>query len=46
MPVTAVASKSGVHLGGLKRSKLKHSADFHDPVSDDNLLVVAHLDPP
>ena len=38
MPVTTVASKSGVRLGGLKRAKLKLSADFHAPATDDVLL--------
>lgn len=38
MPVTAVASKSGVRLGGLKHAKLKLAADFHAPMTDDKLL--------
>lgn len=38
MPVTAVASKSGVGIGGLKRSKLNLAADFHAPMNDDDLL--------
>ena len=38
MPVTAAASKSGVRLGGLKRARLKLAADFHVPVTDDDLL--------
>ncbi len=38
MPVTTVASKSGVRLGGLKRSKLKLAADFHAPMTDNDLL--------
>ena len=38
MPVTTVASKSGVRLGGLKRAKLALAADFHAPMTDDDLL--------
>jgi prevent-host-death family protein len=38
MPVTTVASKSGVRLGGLKRARLKLSADFHAPMTDEDLL--------
>ena len=38
MPLTAAASKSGVRLGGLKRSVGKISKDFHAPMSDDDLL--------
>ena len=38
MPVTAAASKSGVRLGGLKRARLNLAADFHDPLTDDDLL--------
>lgn len=38
MPVTAAASKSGVRLGGLKRARLKLSADFHAPMTDEDLL--------
>lgn len=38
MPVTAAASKSGVRLGGLKRAKLKLTADFHARMTDDDLL--------
>lgn len=39
MPLTAVTSKSGVRLGGLKRARLKLAADFHAPVADDDLLA-------
>ena len=39
MPVTAVASKNGVRFGGLKRFKLKLAADFHAPMTDDDLLA-------
>ena len=38
IPVTAVASKNGVRLGGLKRARLRLAADFHAPLSDDDLL--------
>ena len=38
MPVTAAASKSGVRLGGLKRTRLELAADFHGPLTDDDLL--------
>ena len=38
MPLTAVASKSGVRLGGLKRARLKLTDDFHAPVTDGDLL--------
>ena len=38
-PVAAVASKSGVRLGGLKRSKIKVATDFHAPAKDDDLLA-------
>ena len=38
MPVTTVASRSGIRLGGLKQSKLKLSPDFHAPMNDDELL--------
>ena len=37
-PVATTASKSGVRLGGLKRSKLRLAADFHAPLKDDDLL--------
>jgi len=43
MPVTTVASKSGVRLGGLKRAKLKLAADFHAPMTDDDLLFLQQL---
>ncbi len=38
MPVTTVASKSGVRLGGLKHAKLALAEDFHAPMTDDDLL--------
>lgn len=38
MPLTAVASKSGVRLGGLKRARLRLADDFHAPVTDGDLL--------
>ena len=38
IPLTAVASKSGVRFGGLKRAKLRLAADFHAPMSDDDLF--------
>ena len=38
MPVTVSTSKSGVRLGGLKRTKLKLAPDFHAPMSDEELL--------
>lgn len=37
-PVTTTTFKSGVRLGGLKRAKLGLSADFHDAMTDDDLL--------
>ena len=37
-PVTATTFKSGVRLGGLTRARLGLSADFHDPMTDDDLL--------
>ena len=38
MPVSVTSSKSGVRLGGLKRAKLKLAADFHAPMTDEDLL--------
>ena len=38
IPLTAVASKSGVRFGGLKRAKLRLAADFHAPMRDDDLF--------
>ena len=38
MPMAAAASKSGVRLGGLARQSIKIAADFHAPMSDDDLL--------
>ncbi len=38
IPVTSAASKSGVRLGGLKRAKLKLAADFHAPMTDEDLI--------
>ena len=38
MPLTAVATRSGVRLGGLKRAGLKLHKDFHAPLTDDDLL--------
>lgn len=38
MPLAAATSKSGVRLGGLARKKVKLSADFHAPMSDEDLL--------
>ena len=38
MPLTAVASRSGVRLGGLKRARLRLAADFHAPMTDADLL--------
>jgi prevent-host-death family protein len=35
-PVTG--SRSGVRFGGLKASHLKLAPDFHEPLSDDDLL--------
>ena len=37
-PVVAASSRSGVRLGSLKASKLKLTADFHAPMTDDDLL--------
>ncbi|OGA00114.1 MAG: hypothetical protein A3H35_03290 [Betaproteobacteria bacterium RIFCSPLOWO2_02_FULL_62_17] len=38
IPLAAAASKSGVRLGGLARKAVRISADFHAPMSDDDLL--------
>jgi len=38
MPLAAAASKSGVRLGGLARRAVKIAADFHAPMSDDDLI--------
>ena len=38
MPVSVTSSKSGVRLGGLKRAKVKLAADFHAPMTDEDLL--------
>jgi prevent-host-death family protein len=35
----AAGSRSGVRFGGLKAQRLKLSADFHAPSSDDDLLA-------
>ena len=40
MPVTTVASRSGVRLGGLKRASLKLAVDFHAPATDNELLGI------
>lgn len=34
----ASGTRSGVRFGGLKAARLKLSADFHAPVSDEDLL--------
>ena len=36
--VTTAESRSGVRFGGIKATKLKLSADFHAPLTDDDLL--------
>lgn len=39
MPIVPVTNtRSGVRFGGLKASKLKLHPDFHDPMSDDELI--------
>ncbi len=39
MPIApATETRSGVRFGGLKMAKLKLSADFHEPATDDDLL--------
>ena len=35
----AAGTRSGVRFGGLKASRLKLSADFHAPLTDDDLLA-------
>ncbi|MDP9013521.1 MAG: type II toxin-antitoxin system prevent-host-death family antitoxin [Pseudomonadota bacterium] len=38
-PIVATAdSRSGVRFGGIKHTKLKLAADFHAPLTDDDLL--------
>jgi prevent-host-death family protein len=38
-PILATAeSRSGVRYGGIKPNRLKLSADFHSPLTDDDLL--------
>ena len=38
-PIVATAdSRSGVRFGGIKPAKLKLAADFHAPLTDDDLL--------
>ncbi len=36
--VTSADSRSGVRFGGIKAAKLKLAADFHAPLTDDDLL--------
>jgi prevent-host-death family protein len=39
MPIApAPGTRSGVRFGGLKAAKLKLAADFHAPLTDDDLL--------
>ena len=38
-PIVATESRSGVRFGGVNYKKLKLSGDFHDPLSDDDLLA-------
>ncbi len=38
MPIAAAESRSGVRFGGINYKKLKLSADFHAPLTDDDLL--------
>jgi hypothetical protein len=35
----ATESRSGVRFGGIGPKRLKVSADFHDPLTDDDLLT-------
>lgn len=35
----ATGTRSGVRFGGIKLSKLKLAADFHAPLTDDDLLA-------
>lgn len=39
MPILATESRSGVRYGGISSKKLKLSADFHVPLTDDDLLT-------
>ncbi|MGQ0621971.1 MAG: type II toxin-antitoxin system Phd/YefM family antitoxin [Panacagrimonas sp.] len=40
MPIAAATgTRSGVRFGGIKPAKLKLSADFHAPLTDDDLLA-------
>jgi prevent-host-death family protein len=38
-PIVANASRSGIRYGGISSKRLKVSADFHDPLTDDDLLT-------
>ncbi len=38
-PIMATESRSGVRFGGISYKRLKVSADFHDPLTDDDLLT-------
>lgn len=38
MPMAGAGPTSGVRLGGLKRARVKLAADFHAPLTDDDLL--------
>ena len=38
LPLAGSKARSGVRLGGLKRAKLRLSADFHAPAADRDLL--------
>jgi prevent-host-death family protein len=38
VPVAGPGTRSGVRLGGLNASRLKLSPDFHQPISDSDLL--------
>ncbi len=38
MPIVAPETRSGVRFGGINHKKLKLSADFHAPLTDDDLL--------
>jgi prevent-host-death family protein len=37
-PIIATESRSGVRFGGISAKRLKMSADFHDPLRDEDLL--------
>jgi prevent-host-death family protein len=39
MPMMANESRSGVRFGGINSKRLNISADFHDPLADDDLLT-------